>query len=97
MRRLEGQRRAVPLVDHDVATDRQMLFVDPVDVCIRQGRVAEQAASRPSQQGMSYGRQPDARFLTNLRRLRDIQGTISPQRIGLTTMSSTGLLSARLG
>jgi len=71
MRRLEAQRRAVPFVDHDVATDRQMLFVDPVDVCIREGRVAEQAASRPGQQGMSSGRQPASRFRANLRRLRE--------------------------
>lgn len=47
MRRLEAPRRAVPLVDHAVATDRQMLFVDPFDACIREGRVAELAASRP--------------------------------------------------
>jgi hypothetical protein len=35
MRRLEAPRRTVPLVDHDVARDRQMLFVDPVEACIR--------------------------------------------------------------
>jgi Enoyl-(Acyl carrier protein) reductase len=71
----------VPLVDHHVATDRQMLFVDPVDACIRQGRVAEQAASRPGQQGMSYVRQPDARLLANLRRLRE-SVVASPPRDG---------------